>query len=90
MSGVCSELWSNFDDRKRMAFVPTFSYLPLLVTTFFFASCLFLSLQWRAADAEIKVPSVENAELEGSSFKALGRSVYSHTCYAYCQEFLPS
>ena len=40
-------------------------------------------LQWGAADAEIKVPSVENTELEGSSFKALGRSVYNHTCYAY-------
>ena len=42
-----------------------------------------------AADAEIKVQSVENTELEGSPFKAWGRSVYSHTCYAYCQGFLP-
>ena len=45
--------------------------------------------QWRAADAEIKVPSVENTELEGSPFKTWSRSVYSHTCYAYCQGFLP-
>ena len=26
--------------------------------------------EWGAMDAEIKVPSVENTELEGSSFKA--------------------
>ena len=44
---------------------------------------------WGAADAEIKVPSVENTELKRSPFKAWCRSVYSHTCYAYCQAFLP-
>ena len=48
-----------------------------------------LSPQWGAADAEIKIPSVENTELEGSPFKAWGRLVYSRTCYAYCQGFLP-
>ena len=42
-----------------------------------------------AADAEIKVPSGENTELKRSPFKAWSRSVYSHTCYAYCQGFLP-
>ena len=31
--------------------------------------------QWEAADAEFKVPSVENTELEGSPFKAWRRSV---------------
>ena len=45
--------------------------------------------QWGAADAEIKVPSGENTELNRSPFKVWSRSVYSHTCYAYCQEFLP-
>ena len=45
--------------------------------------------QWGAADAEIKVPSCENTELKRSAFKAWCRSVYSHTCYAYCQGFLP-
>ena len=45
--------------------------------------------QWGAADAEIKVPSGENTELKRSSFKAWSRSVNSHTCYAYCQGFLP-
>ena len=45
--------------------------------------------QWGAADAEIKVPSGENTELKRSPFQAWGRSVYSHTCYAYCQGFLP-
>ena len=45
--------------------------------------------QWGAADAEIKVPSGENTELKRSSFQACSRSVYSHTCYAYCQGVLP-
>ena len=44
--------------------------------------------QWGAADAEIKVPSVEKTELKGSPFKAWSRSAYSHTCYTYCQGFL--
>ena len=44
--------------------------------------------QWGAADAEIKVPSGENTELKRSPFKAWCKSVYSHTCYAYCQGFL--
>ena len=47
------------------------------------------SPQWGAADVEIKVPSGENTELKRSLFKAWGRSVYSHTRYAYCQGFLP-
>ena len=45
--------------------------------------------QWGAADAEIKVPSGDNTELKRSLFIAWSRSVYSHTCYAYCQGFLP-
>ena len=45
--------------------------------------------QWGAADAEIKVPSGENTELKRSPFIAWSRSVYSHTCYAYCQGVLP-
>ena len=48
-----------------------------------------VTLQWGAANAEIKVPSGENTELKRSLFKVWSRSVYSHTCYAYCQEFLP-
>ena len=53
--------------------------------------CLYLkaSPQWEAADAEIKVPSGENTELKRSPFKAWSKSVPSHTCYAYCQGFLP-
>ena len=46
------------------------------------------ALLWGAADAEIKVSSIENYELKGSVFKARGKSVYSHTTYAYCQGFL--
>ena len=45
--------------------------------------------QWGAADAEVKVPSGENTELKRSPFEAWSRSAYSHTCYAYCQGFLP-
>ena len=45
--------------------------------------------QWGAADEGTKVPSGENMELKRSPFKAWSRSVYSHTCYAYCQGFLP-
>ena len=47
------------------------------------------SPQWGAADAEIKVPSGENTELKRSTFQAWSRSVYSHTCYAFCPGFLP-
>ena len=50
--------------------------------------CLFKTLQLEAADAEIKVPSGENTELKHFPFKAWSRSVYSHTCYAYCEGFL--
>ena len=39
--------------------------------------------------SNFKVPSGENTELKCSPFKAWSRSVYSHTCYAYCQGFLP-
>ena len=28
-------------------------------------------------------------ELKGSPFEAWSRSAYSHTCYTYCQGFLP-
>ena len=48
----------------------------------------FGSPQWGAADAEIKVLSGENTELKRSPFKAWSKSVYSQTCYAYCQGFL--
>ena len=51
--------------------------------------CLLPSPQWRAADAEIKVPSGENTELKRSPFKAWSSSVHSHTCYAFCQGFPP-
>ena len=45
--------------------------------------------RWGAAEAGTKVPSGENTELKRSSFKVWRRSVFSHTCYAYCQGFLP-
>ena len=38
---------------------------------------------------KLKVPSGENKELKCSPFKTWSRSVYNHTCYAYCQGFLP-
>ena len=65
--------------------------LPLHSDKWKMSTCLslHLALQWGAAGAEIKVPSGQNTELKRSPFKAWSRSVYSHTCYAYCQEFLP-
>ena len=45
--------------------------------------------QWEAADAEMKVLSGESTELKRSPIKAWSRSVSSHTCYAYYQEFSP-
>ena len=56
--------------------------------TYKLTSVLYVAPQWGAADAEIKVPSGENTELKRSPFKAWSRSVYSHTCYDYCQGFL--
>ena len=51
--------------------------------------CCVRTPQWGAADAEIKVSSGENTELKRPPFKTWSRSVCSHTCYAYCQWFLP-
>ena len=49
-----------------------------------------VSPQFGVADVEIKVPTVEkNTKLKGSPFKGWSRLVYSHTYYAYCQEFPP-
>ena len=40
----------------------------------------FSAPQWRAADAEIKVPSGQNTDLKHSPFKAWSRSVYGRAC----------
>ena len=64
-------------DRVRVSICADLSYL----------SGLHVPPQWGAADAEIKVPSGENTELKRCPFKAWSRSVYSHTCYAYCRDF---
>ena len=40
-----------------------------------------------AADAEIKIPSFENTVLKGSSFKAWGRSAYSHNATLTARDF---
>ena len=66
------------------------SVLPVLSLPYWsFSGLLMKTPQWGAADAEIKVPSGENTELKRSPFQTWSRSVYSHTCYAYCQGFLP-
>ena len=61
----------------------------VLSTVYLFLNVSLNAPQWGAADAEIKVPSGENTELKRSPFQAWSRSVYSHTCYACCQGFLP-
>ena len=50
---------------------------------------LYFIPQWGAADADIKVLSDENAELQDSPIKAWSRSVYCYAWYTYCQGFLP-
>ena len=44
-------------------------------------------LQWRCT--EKPAYNWSRLELKRSPFKAWSRSVYRHTCYAYCQGFLP-
>ena len=71
-----------------LSFSSPISALLVLSTIYLFIKVSFSPPQWGAADAEIKVPSGENTELKRSPFKAWSRSVYIHTCYAYCQGFL--
>ena len=44
--------------------------------------------QWRAADAEIKVPSIDNTELEGSPFKARGSQYITIHATLTARDFL--
>ena len=83
--------FSNYTKSEETLKKKSFVEAMFLHTYFIWRQIPVISLpQWWAAHAEIKVPSVDNTELQGSPFKAWSRSVYSHTCYAYCQGFLPS
>ena len=75
----------------QLHFIPWILPTTLRFLTLFFRSCFCLTSprQWRAVDAEIKVPSGENTELKRSPFKAWSRSVYSYIFYAYREGFLP-
>ena len=84
-AGSCTTLLPTFSSRQSSLWLRTESLEHQSQRRFFFLP----APQWGAADAEIKVPSGENTELKRSPFKAWSRSVYSHTCYAYCQGFLP-
>ena len=66
-----------------------FLHIPLHSMTFNSRMCFMLPPLCGVADAEIKVSSGENTELKRSPFKAWSRPIHSHTCYAYCQGFLP-
>ena len=79
--GACHRFWCFMGSGQ--------TYGVLLFNTVLFMYLFRSNPQWGAADAEIKVPSGENTELKRSPCKAWSRSVYSPTCYAYCQEFLP-
>ena len=68
--------------------VMIFQRVPILLCYVICILFLFKNPQWAAADAEMKVPSGKNTELIHSPFQAWSRSVYSNTCYPYCQEFL--
>ena len=83
----CFFLWVSFDMSPSRAPAPRLTRCCCCCC--FFPNPRYPPPQWGAADAEIKVPSGENTELKRSPFKAWSRSVYSHTCHAYCQEFLP-
>ena len=67
--------------------------LLLLICLYMFRLCFILAsfsyLQWVTADAEIKVPSVENPELLQSCKAYQNRSPYSHVCLTCYQECLP-
>ena len=90
--GFCLNLWFgaqswHLDPEQRLVVLSAswlMRFLCLLVV-----GRVWYTPQWGAADAEIKVPSGENTEFERSPFIAWSRSIYSHTCYAYCQGFLP-
>ena len=72
-----------------LKFCTLFSFVQfniVFVSPFYLLS---LSSPWGAADAEIKVSSGANTELKRSPFQVWSRPLYSHTCYAYCQGFLP-
>ena len=86
-SSVCLSVFRN---RKTAKHGHRESLIPQHFCQFFQREVIMLiSAQWGAADAEIKVPSGENTELKRSPFKAWSRPLYSHTCYTYCQGFLP-
>ena len=53
----------------------------------FLISAFQVSPHWELRMQKLKSPG-ENTELKRSPFKAWSRSVYSHTCCAYCQGFL--
>ena len=92
-------LWCPTFDDLRKQFIPLkhYSLLKLFRLSILLATQNEISWktlecnypQWGAADAEIKVPSGEDTELKRFPLKAWSRSVYSHTCYAYCQGLLP-
>ena len=50
---------------------------------------LFLTRSGKLWTQKLKPHLLRTQSLKGSPFKAWSRSVYSHTCYAYCQGFLP-
>ena len=90
-------LWNNYCQIYQVS-VPSVIRLmmfireikcPFEVILFAWVKLHTVTLQWGAVVAEIKVPSGENTELKRSPFKAWSGSVYSYTCYAYCQGFLP-
>ena len=92
-SSFCPFFYLHFFPSEMCVVLPN-SSLPVLFIYFFmfplFSSLeIYVAPQWGAADAEIKVPSGENTKLKRSPFKAWSRSVYSHTCYAYCHGFFP-
>ena len=64
--------------------------IPFPIKAIFFLSFTFFYLRsGELRTQKLKPPSGETTELKRSPFKARSRSVYSHSCYAYFQKFLP-
>ena len=90
---ACKLAWTYCKKRQHLK-IFIFGYLsslplPLSLSLSFSLSPYSAAPQWGTADAKNSVPSFENPEFKGSPFKACSRSILSHACYPYYQEFLP-
>ena len=82
VAATASDVWLQYRHRRQKR-----GSAVLFPLRWFLSSALTLCGELRTQ--KVKGPSDESTELKGSPFKAGSRSVYSHSCYAYCQGSLP-